>query len=106
GGGGGFSYSDIMANLMGVFFGGGDCAEDIGEHLGGYLGQMPEMRVCSRDTLLRGIKELSCESTPVVNPDSGVSHQSNINEHLGDRMWGATRENGKLNPQRHDNRDR
>src|SRR5699024_7535344 len=100
GGGGGFSYSEIMANLMGVFFGGGDCAEDIGEHLGGYLGQMPEMPVCSPDTLLRGIKELSCESTPVVNPDSGVTHQFNINEPLGDLLVGALRETGQLSPQR------
>ena len=30
----GFSYSDIFANQMAIFFNGGDCAEDINEHLG------------------------------------------------------------------------
>src|SRR5699024_5715293 len=80
GGGGGFSYSDIMANLMGVIFGGGDCAEDIGEQRGSYIGQMLEMPVCS--------------------PDSGATHEFNINEPLGDLLVGALRETGQLSPQR------
>jgi len=95
----GFSYSDIMANLMAVFFGGGDCAEDINEHLGDYLDQMPNMAVCSADTILRGVKELSCPSRQVTNPDSGVAHTFNMNEPLNDLLVGTLRETGQLTPE-------
>lgn len=94
----GFSYSDIMANLMGVFFAGGDCAEDLAEHLSGPLGQVRGMAVCSPDTLLRGVKELGCDSAELVNPHSGVAHQFNINGTLNDLMVKALRTTGQLIP--------
>jgi hypothetical protein len=75
GGATGFSYSEIMANLMGVFFAGGDCAEDLSEHLSGPLG---------------------CPSSQVINPDSGVAHQFNINAPLNGLMLGALRTTGQL----------
>lgn len=95
----GFSYSDIMANLLAIFFNGGDCAEDINEHLGGHLDQMPGIAVCSADTILRSIKELGCESTQVINPDSGVSHTFNINDPLNDLMIKALRTTRQLTSQ-------
>jgi len=94
----GFSYSDIMGNQMGIFLTGGDCAEDINEHLRGPLGQIRGMAVCSADTLLRGIKELSCPSRQVTNPDSGVVHQFNTNPRLNDLMLKALRTTGQLTP--------
>ena len=92
----GFSYSDILANQMGIFFAGGDCAEDINEHLRGPFEQIPGMNVCSADTILRGIKELSCPSTELVNPDSGVAHQFNINDPLNELLGKALRATGPL----------
>ncbi|MDR9363821.1 MAG: IS1380 family transposase, partial [Balneolaceae bacterium] len=52
----GFSYSDIVANLMSVLFTGGDCAEDLAEHLREPLRRTRGLSVCSPDTLLRGVK--------------------------------------------------
>lgn len=92
----GFSYSDIMANHMAIFFNGGDCTEDINEHLRGHLHRVRGMNVCSADTILRGIKELSCASTELINPDSGVSHQFNINLPLNELMVKALRVTGQL----------
>lgn len=92
----GFSYSDIIANQLGIFFNGGDCAEDINEHLSGPPDQVRGMSVCSADTILRGIKELSCESMQVINPASGVTHQFNINAPLNELMIKALRKTGQL----------
>lgn len=36
----GFSYSDLIANQMAIFFNGGDCAEDLNEHLRRPLSQL------------------------------------------------------------------
>jgi|SRR5690625_1782238 len=94
----GFSYSEIIGNLMGVFFAGGDCAEDLAEHLAGPLSGVKGMTPCSPDTLLRGIKELSCPSEVLVNPDSGVTHQFNINPTLNELMLRALRQTGQLEP--------
>lgn len=92
----GFSYSQIMTNQMAIFLCGGDCAEDINEHLRDPLHHVNRMSVCSASTILRGIKELSCASTQVINPDSGVAHQFNINVPLNELMVGALRETGQL----------
>lgn len=94
----GFSYSEIIANQLGIFLTGGDCAEDLNEHLRGPLGQVRGLAVCSADTLLRGIKELSCPSQELVNPDSGVVHQFNINANLNDLLLKALRTTGQLTP--------
>jgi len=96
GGATGFSYSEILGNLMGVFFGGGDCAEDLAEHLSDPLSHVKGMAVCSPDTLLRGVKELSCPSTELVNSDSGVTHPFNINPTLNGLMVKALRVTGQL----------
>lgn len=92
----GFSYSDLIANQMAVLFNGGDCAEDLAEHLRGPLAPVKDLSVCSPDTLLRGVKELSSPSTEVVHPTSGVRHQFNTNEMLNDLMIRALRLTGQL----------
>ena len=92
----GFSYSDIMANHMAIFFNGGDCTEDVNEHLRGHLRQVKGMNVCSADTILRGIKELSCESVAMDNPATGVHHEFNVNTNLNNLMVKALRSTGQL----------
>jgi len=74
----GFDYSEILSNHMSIFFHGGDCPEDINDHLRDHLKQVKGFSVCSADTILRGIKELGTSSTNYLS-DSGVSHQFNIN---------------------------
>ncbi len=56
----GLSCSEIMAKQLRIFLTGGDCSEDLNEHHRGPLGQVRGMAVCSADTMLRAIKELSC----------------------------------------------
>lgn len=58
----GFSYSDIFLNHLAVFFNGGDCTEDINEHLRGRLHNVQGMQARSADTILRGVKELSTDT--------------------------------------------
>lgn len=74
----GFSYSDILLNQFAIFLNGGDCAEDIQEHLKGYLQQVPGLSVCSADTILRGVKELAT-NTEKYTSNSGITHEFNIN---------------------------
>lgn len=91
-----FGYSDIIANQLAVLLSGGDCAEDLGEHLSGPLAGIKGLSVCSPDTLLRGIKELSCVSRKVRHPSSGVAHTFNINAPLNDLLLKALRMTGQL----------
>lgn len=74
----GFNYSDIFANHFAVFLNGGDCTEDVNLHLRDNLKMIKGFRVCSADTLLRGVKELATESEKHFSK-SGVEHEFNIN---------------------------
>ncbi len=55
----GFSYSDIIINLTNFFLSGGDVNEDISTHLGSHLKEIPNNKVPSPDTILRGLSELT-----------------------------------------------
>lgn len=81
----GFDYSDIFSNHLAIFLHGGDCTEDINEHLSGHLRSVKGFKTCSADTILRGIKELSTE-TIEIEGGSKVWHQFNINKRLNDLM--------------------
>lgn len=75
----GFNYSDIFLNHLAVYFNGGDCTEDINEHLRSSMQKIRGMDVCSADTILRGIKELAAPNTILRHPESQVRHEFNIN---------------------------
>lgn len=77
----GFTYAEIFMNHLAIFLHGGDCTEDIQEHLGDHLMKVGGLSVCSADTILRGIKELATPTQEFIS-DSGISHQFNINEKL------------------------
>lgn len=77
----GFKYSDILRNLTNVFLSGGDCIEDISGNLGEHLKSIPNNRVPSPDTVLRGIKELSCNNISYTS-ESDISYNFNINLRL------------------------
>lgn len=91
----GFSYSEILMNHLAIFFNGGDCCEDLNEHLGPDLKEIPNMAVCSADTLLRGIKELA---TPIESytSNSGIAHHFNINTKLNELLLQALRKTQQL----------
>jgi hypothetical protein len=82
----GSQYSNVFVNHIFVFFNGGDCIEDLSEHLKGHLLQVLVMKVFSPDTVFRVGKELSCPSKVSVNSVTGVIHELNINFKLNDLM--------------------
>ena len=79
----GYQYSDIFCSWFNIFFCGGDCAEDIAQHLRPTLENIPGNRVPSPDTLLRSLDELATNNTTVIS-NSGQKYQFNINEKLND----------------------
>lgn len=80
-----YSYSELFSNLLGIFFCGGDCAEDLDIHLKENLEQVNGMQVCSPDTLLRMATELSV-ATQKTQTDTGVVHEINVNARLNDLL--------------------
>lgn len=92
----GFDYSDIFMNHMAIFLHGGDATEDVNDHLRDHLKEVRGLSVCSADTILRGIKELSTE-TEQITGSSGVSHEFNINMNLNKLMVKALRKTGQIN---------
>lgn len=96
----GFQYSEIFYNHMSLFLTGGQCAEDINEHLREHLQQVPGLHVCSADTILRGARELS---TPVEELESstGVKHKFNINRGLNQLLLRMLKKTGQLSQQGH-----
>lgn len=73
-----YSYSDVIITLWSIFFCGGDCAEDITEHLGKYLKKIPGFKVPGADTILRCQKELKTEKEIDTN-EKGVVNEVNKN---------------------------
>lgn len=92
----GFSYSDIFTNHLAIFFNGGDCTEDVNEHLREHLHNVRDLQVCSSDTILRGIGELATDTLHLKNPDSGVEHGFNLNPKLNELMVKALKQTGQL----------
>jgi len=54
-----FSYYDVIKNLWMLFLARGGCAEDIGAHLKSNFVQVPNLKVCSPDTIGRVLKSLT-----------------------------------------------
>jgi hypothetical protein len=73
-----FKYSDVFMALWLIFFSGGDCAEDIEEHLEDCFKRLPGIAVPSADTILRVQKELSTEKEIYISKQ-GIEHEFNIN---------------------------
>ena len=69
-----FSYSDVIKNLWMLFLAGGDCAEDIEEHLKSDFLQIPNLKVCSADTIGRVLKKIAVPNKIHIS-DSGIEHQ-------------------------------
>jgi hypothetical protein len=78
---GSYTYGKIIQTWMNIFLCGGECAEDIQDHLRTSLELIPGNEVPSADTLLRGIKELAVKNTTTVSA-SGKSYQFNIPDKL------------------------
>jgi len=76
-----YSFSDVMLNLWNVFYCGGDCAEDINEHLKEYLQSVPNQNVANADTILRVLKTLKTDKEKVVSSNGNI-YEINKNDNL------------------------
>ena len=59
-----------------MYFGGGDCVEDVANHLMPLLSPYPNLRTYSSDTILRSIKELTTANTTFTS-ETGSSYDFN-----------------------------
>ena len=74
----GFQYSDILRNLTNVFMSGGSVIEDLNTCFGEHLKNIPNNKVPSPTTVIRGINELTVENT-VFTSKSNIPYNININ---------------------------
>lgn len=75
-----YKYSDLLLNLWSIFFCGGDCAEDLQEHLKPHFERVPYLKPSSPDALLRGVQSL--KSSNIQYTATGKSHVFNQNRLL------------------------
>ena len=69
-----YKYSDLVRSLLSIVLCGGECAEDITEHLREELSQLHGYEAPSADTLLRMQKELAGAKSTFTS-DNGVKHE-------------------------------
>lgn len=91
----GYSYSQIIESLFAIFLCGGDRIEDIHSHLRESLSAIPGFCAPSPDTLLRGLKELSCTDISYKSK-SGTAYRFNANHRLNRLLQRALLQTGQL----------
>ena len=92
-----YRYSDLFRSYLLMTFCGGECAEDITEHLRQELGQVKNFDVCSADTLLRMQKELATKKETIVSA-TNIRHDFNINIAMNRLMVKLLVQTGQLSP--------
>ena len=93
----GYDYSEIIRSLMCVYFCGGSCVEDVSNHLMEHLSLHPLLRSCSSDTILRMMKELSCENITYTS-DNGRDYDFNTCDTVNKLLVNALVSTGQLVP--------
>jgi len=76
-----YTYSDVFLNLWNVFFCGGDCAEDINQHLKTALQSVPNNKVANADTILRVLKSLKTQKEKIIH-EKGKVYEINRHDSL------------------------
>lgn len=71
-----YGYTDVIKSLWAIIFAGGDCAEDIQEHLKGELTEARNIAPCSADTLLRVQKQLALDKEIHVGKSGSINEFS------------------------------
>ena len=94
----GYRYGEIVRAMMCNFFCGGDRTEDI-NIIKGRLGQGPEGRLCSPDTVLRMLSQLTVADT-VYKSGSGKRYRFNTAEALNGLLVYVAVKCGQLVPGR------
>lgn len=92
-----YSYSDLFRSYLLMVLCGGECAEDITEHLRGELAHVKGFGVCSADTLLRMQKELATKKETTISK-TGIEHDFNINMKMNKLLVRLLVLTGQLSP--------
>ncbi len=90
-----YSYSDLILGLWSVFFCGGDCAEDINDHLKTHLQKVPEIKIANADTILGVLKSLKTEKSEITGP-TGKVYQTNRHDKLNNLIISIQKNLGVL----------
>lgn len=96
-----YSYSDLIRTYLLLVLCGGECAEDVTEHLKGELNQVRDFSVSSADTLLRMQQELAGEKEIHISK-SGVEHEFSINTEMNRLMISLLVHTKQLDPNKED----
>lgn len=88
----GYQYSEIIRTMMCTYLCGGDRVEDIKIYQQG-IEYMPGMKLCSPDTVLRAINELTTDNVTYVS-DSGKTYDFNPAERLNTLLVKAAMKQG------------
>lgn len=96
-----YRYSDLIRSYLLLTLCGGECAEDITEHLRKELSHVRGFEPCSADTLLRMQKELVTEKERSISRN-GIEHEFNINMRMNRLMLGLQVHTGQLSSQTKD----
>lgn len=80
-----YSYIDLFRSYFLMVLCGGECAEDITEHLRDELNHVKGFKACSADTLLRMQKELSTNKETFMSK-TNIEHDFNINMDMNKLM--------------------
>jgi hypothetical protein len=92
-----YQYSDLFRSYFLMTLCGGECAEDISEHLRQELSQVRDFDVCSADTLLRMQKELATTKETYIS-NTGISHEFNVNMAMNNLMVKLLVQSRQLKP--------
>lgn len=92
-----YGYGDLFRSYLSMTLCGGECAEDICEHLNGELAQLEGFRPPSADTLLRMQKELATAKEIHISK-AGVEHEFCTNKKMNQLMLGLLLKTGQLSP--------
>jgi hypothetical protein len=92
-----YLYSDLFRSYLLMVLCGGECAEDITEHLRTELAHVKGFEVCSADTLLRMQKELATKKETIISK-TGVEHDFNINMKMNKLLVKLLVQTGQLSP--------
>ena len=92
-----YSYSDLFRSYFLMVLCGGECAEDITEHLRTELSHVKGFEVCSADTLLRMQKELATKKETIVSK-TRTEHDFNINMKMNRLSVKLLVQTGQLSP--------
>ena len=78
-----YSWKDLIYNLWGIYFCGGDSIEDLSLNLKGSYGRNPKIKSPSPDRVLNRMKELAIPTTKFATPrGKRAIHEFGINDKL------------------------